>query len=97
MTSCSNDISPCLPWVSSTHIRPPRSREYELCRLLVVRIGNKSIASRLQISPRTVEKHVASLMTKTQQPDGRRSAASPGLCCRTDPWWRACTGQQEDW
>ncbi|MEU4292707.1 AAA family ATPase [Kribbella sp. NPDC026596] len=45
------------------------SREYEVCRLLVDRIGNKSIASRLHISPRTVEKHVASLMTKTQQPD----------------------------
>lgn len=44
-------------------------REYEVCRLLVDRIGNKSIASRLHISPRTVEKHVASLMTKTQQPD----------------------------
>jgi DNA-binding CsgD family transcriptional regulator/tetratricopeptide (TPR) repeat protein len=45
------------------------TREYEVCRLLVDRIGNKSIASRLHISPRTVEKHVASLMTKTQQPD----------------------------
>jgi DNA-binding CsgD family transcriptional regulator len=44
-------------------------REYEVCRLLMDRIGNKSIASRLHISPRTVEKHVASLMTKTQQPD----------------------------
>ncbi|TWD79933.1 regulatory LuxR family protein [Kribbella amoyensis] len=45
------------------------SREYEVCLLLVDRIGNKSIASRLHISPRTVEKHVASLMTKTRQPD----------------------------
>ena len=45
------------------------TREYEVCQLLVDRIGNKSIASRLHISPRTVEKHVASLMTKTQQPD----------------------------
>ncbi|HET6294587.1 MAG TPA: AAA family ATPase [Kribbella sp.] len=45
------------------------SREYEVCMLLVDRIGNKSIASRLHISPRTVEKHVASLMTKTRQPD----------------------------
>ncbi|MEU4190548.1 AAA family ATPase [Kribbella sp. NPDC026611] len=45
------------------------TREYEVCRLLVDRIGNKSIASRLHISPRTVEKHVASLMTKTRQPD----------------------------
>lgn len=45
------------------------TREFEVVRLLVDRIGNKSIASRLHISPRTVEKHVASLMTKTQQPD----------------------------
>ncbi|TDW81390.1 AAA family ATPase [Kribbella sp. VKM Ac-2566] len=45
------------------------TREYEVCQLLVDRIGNKSIASRLHISPRTVEKHVASLMSKTQQPD----------------------------
>ncbi|MFD3402606.1 helix-turn-helix transcriptional regulator [Kribbella sp. NPDC058693] len=45
------------------------TREFEVCQLLVDRIGNKSIASRLHISPRTVEKHVASLMTKTQQPD----------------------------
>jgi DNA-binding CsgD family transcriptional regulator len=45
------------------------TREFEVVQLLVNRIGNKSIASRLHISPRTVEKHVASLMTKTQQPD----------------------------
>ncbi|GAA3557731.1 helix-turn-helix transcriptional regulator [Kribbella ginsengisoli] len=45
------------------------TREFEVVQLLVDRIGNKSIASRLHISPRTVEKHVASLMTKTQQPD----------------------------
>jgi DNA-binding CsgD family transcriptional regulator len=51
------------------------TREYEVCLLLVDRIGNKSIASRLHISPRTVEKHVASLMTKTRQPD-RESLSS---------------------
>jgi DNA-binding CsgD family transcriptional regulator/tetratricopeptide (TPR) repeat protein len=45
------------------------TREYEVCRLLVDRIGNKTIAARLHISPRTVEKHVASLMAKTRQPD----------------------------
>ncbi|WP_231905449.1 LuxR C-terminal-related transcriptional regulator [Saccharothrix espanaensis] len=33
------------------------------------RLGNKAIATRLHISPRTVEKHVASLITKTAQPD----------------------------
>jgi DNA-binding CsgD family transcriptional regulator len=45
------------------------AREYEVCRLLLDRIGNKAIAARLHISPRTVEKHVAGLLTKTQQPD----------------------------
>ncbi|GAA3875844.1 LuxR family transcriptional regulator [Saccharothrix violaceirubra] len=44
-------------------------REFEVFRLLAGRLGNKAIASRLHISPRTVEKHVASLITKTAQPD----------------------------
>jgi DNA-binding CsgD family transcriptional regulator len=44
-------------------------REYEVFELLVDRLGNKAIASRLHISPRTVEKHVASLIIKTGQPD----------------------------
>ncbi len=44
-------------------------REYEVFELLVERVGNKAIANRLHISPRTVEKHVASLIIKTGQPD----------------------------
>lgn len=44
-------------------------REYEVFQLVVDRMGNKAIATRLHISPRTVEKHVASLMAKTRQPD----------------------------
>ena len=44
-------------------------REFEVFRLLAGRLGNKAIATRLHISPRTVEKHVASLITKTAQPD----------------------------
>ncbi|MFD0207352.1 MULTISPECIES: helix-turn-helix transcriptional regulator [Saccharothrix] len=44
-------------------------REFEVFRLLAGRLGNKAIANRLHISPRTVEKHVASLITKTAQPD----------------------------
>jgi DNA-binding CsgD family transcriptional regulator len=40
-------------------------REYEVFELLVDRLGNKEIGSRLHISPRTVEKHVASLLSKT--------------------------------
>ena len=44
-------------------------REFEVFQLLVDRIGNKAIAGRLHISPRTVEKHIASLVVKTGQPD----------------------------
>lgn len=44
-------------------------REYEVLQLLADRMSNKAIASRLHISPRTVEKHVASLVTKTRQPN----------------------------
>ncbi|GAB3121321.1 hypothetical protein GCM10027160_38410 [Streptomyces calidiresistens] len=44
-------------------------REYEVFRLLPDRPGNKDIADRLCISPRTVEKHIASLLTKTGRPN----------------------------
>jgi DNA-binding NarL/FixJ family response regulator len=44
-------------------------REYEVLQLLADRIGNKDIAGRLHISPRTVEKHVGALMAKLSQPD----------------------------
>ncbi|MEU6537798.1 AAA family ATPase [Streptomyces sp. NPDC047000] len=40
-------------------------REYEVFVLLAERPGNQQIAQRLCISPRTVEKHMASLMTKS--------------------------------
>ncbi|MEV4643110.1 AAA family ATPase [Actinoplanes sp. NPDC049548] len=43
-------------------------REYEVFQVLAERIPNKTIATRLHISPRTVEKHVASLLVKTSQP-----------------------------
>lgn len=45
------------------------AREYEVLRLLAGRLSNREIADRLHLSPRTVEKHVASLMAKTRQPD----------------------------
>ncbi|MEU9236316.1 helix-turn-helix transcriptional regulator [Streptomyces subrutilus] len=45
------------------------AREFEVARLLAERIGNKDIAGRLHISPRTVEKHVASLLQKTGHPN----------------------------
>ena len=44
-------------------------REYETLCLLVDRLSNREIAARLHVSPRTVEKHVASLLMKTSQPD----------------------------
>jgi DNA-binding CsgD family transcriptional regulator len=44
-------------------------REYETLRLLTRRLSNREIATRLHLSPRTVEKHIASLMAKTGQPD----------------------------
>ncbi|MEU4155770.1 AAA family ATPase [Actinoplanes sp. NPDC026670] len=51
------------------------AREFEVCTLLVQRLGNKSIAGRLQISPRTVEKHVAQLLAKTGQDNRERLTA----------------------
>jgi DNA-binding CsgD family transcriptional regulator len=50
-------------------------REYEVFELLAFRLGNRGVADRLHISPRTVEKHVASLLVKTGQPDRQRLMA----------------------
>lgn len=44
-------------------------REFEVFVLLADRLGNKAIGTRLHISPRTVEKHVASLIAKTGHSD----------------------------
>ncbi|MFB7504585.1 helix-turn-helix transcriptional regulator, partial [Streptomyces broussonetiae] len=59
-------------------------REFEVFRLLAERLGNKDIADRLFISPRTAEKHIASLITKT----GAANRAE--LCARSaalrDSW-----------
>jgi DNA-binding CsgD family transcriptional regulator/tetratricopeptide (TPR) repeat protein len=44
-------------------------REHEVLVLLADRLGNQAIAERLFLSPRTVEKHVSSLLTRTQQSD----------------------------
>jgi DNA-binding CsgD family transcriptional regulator len=44
-------------------------REYETLCLLADRLSNREIAARLHLSPRTVEKHVASLLSKTGRPD----------------------------
>ncbi|WP_432053558.1 AAA family ATPase [Streptomyces sp. bgisy022] len=45
------------------------AREFEVAQLLAERVANKDIAALLHISPRTVEKHVASLLQKTGHPD----------------------------
>jgi DNA-binding NarL/FixJ family response regulator len=42
-------------------------REYEILQLLIDRLTNREIATRLHLSPRTVEKHVANLSAKTGQ------------------------------
>ncbi|OLR93072.1 ATP-binding protein [Actinokineospora bangkokensis] len=44
-------------------------REYEVLTLLVGRLGNREIADRLHLSPRTVERHVGNLMTKMGLPN----------------------------
>jgi DNA-binding CsgD family transcriptional regulator len=44
-------------------------REYEILCLILDRLTNREIAARLHLSPRTVEKHVASLLMKTAQQD----------------------------
>jgi DNA-binding CsgD family transcriptional regulator len=44
-------------------------RELEVLELVAQRLGNREIATRLFLSPRTVEKHVASLLLKTGQAD----------------------------
>ncbi|HET9142934.1 AAA family ATPase [Actinophytocola sp.] len=47
-------------------------REFQVLRLLADRLSNKEIGRRLYLSPRTVEKHVASLFAKTGEPDRAR-------------------------
>jgi DNA-binding CsgD family transcriptional regulator len=41
------------------------SRELEVLRLLALGLPNKEIATRLYLSPRTVERHIANLEAKT--------------------------------
>ncbi|MEA5360461.1 AAA family ATPase [Amycolatopsis sp., V23-08] len=45
------------------------AREYEVLGLLAGRLNNQEIAARLHLSPRTVERHVGNLITKTGLPN----------------------------
>jgi DNA-binding CsgD family transcriptional regulator len=47
------------------------AREYEVGLLVREHLGNRDIGQRLHISPRTVEKHIAGLLTKLNLPDRR--------------------------
>lgn len=46
-----------------------RAREAEVLELVGERLGNREIGERLHLSPRTVEKHVASLLQRTGAAD----------------------------
>jgi DNA-binding CsgD family transcriptional regulator len=48
------------------------SREVDVLQLVVAGFTNRQIAQRLVLSPKTVEKHVASLLDKTGLPDRNR-------------------------
>ncbi|MEH1100472.1 helix-turn-helix transcriptional regulator [Micromonospora sp. CPCC 205561] len=61
--SGAGDIPPGLRSVGVT------VREFEVLRLLVGRLSNREIAGRLHLSPRTVERHVSSLLGKTGLPN----------------------------
>jgi DNA-binding CsgD family transcriptional regulator len=64
----SSEVPPALRALGVT------SREMDVLLLIAARRSNKEIASQLHLSPRTVEKHVASLLTRTGAP-GRRGLA----------------------
>ncbi|MFD4903978.1 helix-turn-helix transcriptional regulator [Kitasatospora purpeofusca] len=59
-------------------------REYEVLVLLADRPGNQELARKLSISPRTVEKHLASLLAKTGHPD-RAALCALATELRTGP------------
>ncbi|NEE49493.1 response regulator transcription factor, partial [Streptomyces sp. SID8455] len=59
-------------------------REYEVFVLLPERPGNQQIARRLSISPRTVEKHMASLLSKTGRAD-RSALCEFAAECAVEP------------
>ena len=54
-------------------------READVLRLVAEGLGNREIAERMFLSPRTVEKHVASLLAKTGLRRGQLAGYSAGL------------------
>ncbi|MFI8961690.1 AAA family ATPase [Streptomyces sp. NPDC053493] len=73
-------------------------REFEVARLLAERFGNRDIAGRLHISPRTVEKHVASVLQKTGLPDRAAFASAArdlGGVLSVGPDQRAASGARD--
>ena len=61
------------------------ARELEVLRLLGEGLSNKDIGARLYLSPRTVERHVASLTVKAGGLDVASSSRSPpGASALTD-------------
>ncbi|WP_432103964.1 AAA family ATPase [Streptomyces sp. bgisy091] len=60
-------------------------REYEVFVLLPERPGNQQIAQRLSISPRTVEKHLASLLSKTGRPNRSALCEFAAECVADQP------------
>ena len=54
------------------------AREHEVLVLVGERMTNRQIAGRLFLSPRTVEKHVASLLSKLQA-EGRDDLVAVAL------------------
>ena len=54
-------------------------READVLRLVAQGLGNREIAERMFLSPRTVEKHVASLLAKTGLRRAQLSGYSAGL------------------
>ena len=54
-------------------------REVDVLRLIAQGLGNREIAERMFLSPRTVEKHMASLLSKTGLRRGQLAGYSAGL------------------
>jgi DNA-binding CsgD family transcriptional regulator len=68
------------------------ARESEVLRLACERLSNREIAERLHLSTRTVEKHVASLLSKLDM----SSRKELGAAARLDGWFAPMTSSSAD-